>query len=229
MKFLALFLNEIKESVFVVLILWIALIPLGWLILQENYYYFEGTQWGTSDMMDEASIDISSDSLFEDTGMLLLFISVSLGVSFAIQHFCIPSYRKVWGFIIHRSVTKKTIIFMKLISAAFLLFLSIGGVWGTLFIIGSNPARYLMPPNLLIFIHGLFLISVGYVAYLCVGLSGISNAKWYETRSVWLLVGLLLIIIFSMRMTLMWGILFLIFFIFVLACELISVFCSRDF
>ena len=117
-----------------------------------------------------------------ETGPWLFFLSIGLGLVLGIRQFWIPNFTRTWPFLLHRSVSRNTILSAKLTAASIAFILSIVPVWVGIYWYATRPEVFTMPPPLRFFIEGWIFIILGFVTYLGTALSGLSTAKWYTTK-----------------------------------------------
>ena len=116
-----------------------------------------------------------------------------------------------WLFLLHRSVSRNTILCAK-VSAALIAFVcSIVPIWLGIYWYATRPEVSAVPPTPRVFIEGWIFIILGFVTYLGTALSGLSTTKWYTTKifgilfvfaifitlSMWTLAGFLVALIVS--------------------------------
>jgi hypothetical protein len=116
------------------------------------------------------------------TGPWLLLSSIGLGLALGIRHFWIPHFTRTWPFLLHRSVSRKTILAAKLTATSIAFVISIVPVWVGLYWYATRPEAFPIPQTPRVFIEGWILIMLGLVTYLGTTLSGLSTAKWYTTK-----------------------------------------------
>ena len=146
-----------------------------------------------------------------ETGPWLFVLSVGLGFVLGVRQFWIPNFTRTWSFLIHRSVSRTTILAAKLAAASIAFIIAIVPIWVGIYWYVTRPEVFTVPPTLRFFIEGWIFIILGFVTYLGTALSGLSTAKWYTTKifgilfvvaifitlSMWTLGGLLVALIVS--------------------------------
>ena len=85
-------------------------------------------------------------------GMLLFLTSIGLGLTLGIRQFWVPGFTKMWGFELHRSIDRTTILWAKFTAAAISLFISAGLVWTGFYWYASQPGLFAVPPPSRVFI-----------------------------------------------------------------------------
>lgn len=116
------------------------------------------------------------------TGPLLWLVSIGLGLILGIRQFWVPNSTRTWGFALHRSVKRETILWGKLTAAAITFMLSLGTLWIIFYFYTSRFMFSSIPPTVRIFIEGWLIIFFGFVIYLGTALAGLSKARWYTTK-----------------------------------------------
>ncbi len=184
MRFLALLKKELRECLPWLLIAAIAFLVIGGLALRlmihsgapfrYPYRFSPGSAIGT--------FRLTVHSPLSTTGGWLFFISIVLGLALGIRQFFIPHFSRTWGFTIHRSINKLTILCAKLFVAAIAFIISLGTVWMVIYWYASLPEILPFPPEPRLFMEGWILIAMGFTVYLGTALAGLSIAKWYTTK-----------------------------------------------
>jgi len=91
-------------------------------------------------------------------------------------------FTRTWSFLLHRSVTRLTILWAKLVATALAFVLSIGVVWTGLYWYACRPDLFPIPEPVQTLINGWIYIVMGLVVYLGTALSALSTARWYTSR-----------------------------------------------
>jgi len=126
--------------------------------------------------------DITRHPPLQAIGPVLLITSLALGLILGIQHFWMPHFKQTWSFLLHRSVSRKTIFMAKLTAAALGFVMSLGIVWLALYFYGYHSANVPAPPVLRVFVEGCIFMMLGLVVYLATAVTGLSTARWYTTK-----------------------------------------------
>ncbi len=116
------------------------------------------------------------------TGPWLLLSSIGLGLALGVRHFWIPHFTRTWPFLLHRSVSRKTILAAKLTATSIAFVISIVPVWVGLYWYATRPEVFPIPQTPRVFIEGWIFIMLGLVIYLGTALSSLVPAKWYTTK-----------------------------------------------
>jgi hypothetical protein len=147
----------------------------------------------------------------------LFCFSIGLGLVLGVRQFWIPHFTRTWPFLLHRSVSRKTILAAKLIAASIAFVISLGTVWVALYWYANRPEVFPIPQTPRVFIEGWIFIMLGFVTYLGTALSSLIPAKWYTTKifglafatviivttlSQWTLVGIFTVIAVSVAILL---------------------------
>lgn len=184
MRFSALLKKELRESLPWMLLAAIAFFAIGSFVLRiephnENYYYrYSRISPGTI----ISHYDLTFYPTLKVTGPWLFFLSIGLGLVLGVQQFWIPHFTRTWPFLLHRSVSRKTILAAKLTATMIAFVISLGLVWIGLYWYAGQPEVFPIPQTLRVFIEGWIFIMLGLVTYLGTALSGLSTAKWYTTK-----------------------------------------------
>ncbi|MFC1677198.1 hypothetical protein ACFL3G_09070 [Planctomycetota bacterium] len=184
MKFPALLLKEFRECLPWLLLAGIIFLTIGGFALRAEVYS-KPYHWNIADFSPGKVVNtwpLTQSSHLALTGIWLFFASIGLGLMLGIRQFWVANFTKTWGFLLHRSAGRGTILSSKLAAALIGFLISLGVVWICLYKYACIPELVMMPPGLRVFIEGWIFISIGYVIYLGTALSGLSRAKWYTTK-----------------------------------------------
>lgn len=183
MKFLTLLRKELREILPWILLGAITLLIVGSMLLQGRRLLggYVGVQYcKPGETFTPRSVTIQGPLLL--LGSWVLGISIALGVIVGIRQFWIPYFTKTWPFLLHRSLSRSTILAAKLAAVAIGFCISVGLIWTILFRYVSGPEVSLFAPPSRMLAEGWLFILVGLIAYLGTALSGLSTARWYTTR-----------------------------------------------
>ena len=206
MRFSALLRKELSECLPWMLLAAIVFLALGgfFLRLEINYrnpsWYYSRLSPGT---IVESSL-FTYYSILGMTGPLLLLSSIGLGLVLGIRHFWIPNFTRTWPFLLHRSVSRKTILAAKLTATMIAFVISLGPVWIGLYWYACRPEVFPIPQTPRVFIEGWIFITLGLVTYLGTALSSLSTAKWYTTKIFGLAFAALVIFTTFPQCSLVW-------------------------
>jgi hypothetical protein len=163
------------------------------------------------------------------TGPWLLITSIGLGLVLAVRHFWIPLFTKTWAFLIHRSVSRQTILGAKLAAATVALVVSLGAVWIGLYRYAGRLELFTVPPPAGLFIEGWLFIVLGLVVYLGTALTAISNARWYTTKIFGLAFATVVVCMTFLQWRISWAFAVVIIGIVILLSQIIETFLNREF
>ena len=213
MRFSALLYKELRECLPWMLSAAIVFIVVTSVLLQtetysnNNNYRFSRLSPGTA----ISHYKLTYSPTMNETGPWLFVLSVGLGLALGIRQFWIPNFTRTWPFLLHRSVSRNTILAAKLTTASIAFVISIVPIWVGIYWYATRPEVFVIPPTFRFFIEGWIFIILGFVTYLGTALSGLSTAKWYTTKifgilfvvaifmtlSMWTLAGFLVALIVS--------------------------------
>ena len=213
MRFSALLKKELRECLPWMLLAAIVFIAVTSVLLQTETYS-ENNSYRYSRLSPGTAISRYSLTYYpamNEIGPWLFFLSIGLGLALGVRQFWIPNFTRTWPFLLHRSVSRNTILAAKLTAASIAFVISIVPVWLGIYWYTTRPEVFTLPPTLRVFIEGWIFIILGFVTYLGTALSGLSIAKWYTTKifgilfvlaifmtlSMWTLGGLLVAMIVS--------------------------------
>jgi hypothetical protein len=137
---------------------------------------------------------------------VLVFISaVGLGLALGVRQFWVADFTGTWGFVLHRSTRRTTILAAKICAGLISLIAAIGLVWSYLYWRANSPDYSPVPLPKRCFIQGLLVGGMGLLFYLGVGLVGMSKARWYTTKLTGLGFALWMFLTLTQQWTLVWG------------------------
>jgi hypothetical protein len=140
-----------------------------------------------------------------DVGSLVFISAVGLGLALSVRQFWVDDFTGTWGFTLHRSTRRTTILAAKICAALISLIVAIGPVWSYLYWRASLPDYFPVPPPERCFIQGWLICGTGLLFYLGAGLAGLSKAKWYTTKLMGLGFVLWMFITIDAQWKLWWG------------------------
>ena len=213
MRFSTLLYKELRECLPWMLLAAVVFIAVTSVLLQTETYN-ENYNYRFSRLSPGGTIShykLTYSPTMNEAGPWLFVLSVGLGLVLGIRQFWIPNFTRTWPFLLHRSVSRNTILAAKLTSASIAFVISIVPIWVGIYWYVTRPEVFIIPPPLRTFIEGWIFIILGFVTYLGTALSGLSIAKWYTTKifgllfvlaifmtlSMWTLGGLLVALIVS--------------------------------
>lgn len=216
MRFSALLYKELRECLPWMLLAAIVFLAVSSILLRiepyneyNEYYSHRYSRFSPGSIVRE--YDLTSYPILKSIGPWLFFLSIGLGLVLGVRQFWIPNFTRTWPFLLHRSVSRNTILCAK-VSAALIAFVcSIVPIWLGIYWYATRPEVSAVPPTPRVFIEGWIFIILGFVTYLGTALSGLSTTKWYTTKifgilfvfaifitlSMWTLAGFLVALIVS--------------------------------
>ena len=231
MKFLALMRKELRESLPWMLLAAIFLLIFGSLALwsrtipQNIAYRYPVFSPGSN----INTYQLTKPSLLQPVGSLLFLTSIGLGLVLGGRQFWVAHFTKTWGFTLHRSVSRQTILGAKLAAAIVAFAVSLGTVWLALYWYASRPQLLTAPPTMRIFIEGWIYILLGFVVYLGTCLAGLSRAKWYTTKIFGLAFAVLILVTALVQWKLILAFAAIIAGILILLTQITDTFLNREF
>lgn len=164
-----------------------------------------------------------------DLGALVFISAVGLGLALGVRQFWVADFTGTWGFILHRSTHRTTILAAKICAALISLIVAIGLVWSYLSWRANLPDYSPVPlPKRCFIIQGLLAGSTGLLFYLGAGLVGLSKAKWYTTKVMGLGFALWMFVTITQQ-PLWWGFGTVAIAVVVLLCLMWEKFLNREF
>ncbi len=184
MRFTALLRKELRESLPWILMAVIALLVLGGfrIRMEASYGMYENrfSHFGPDQIWDPYQLLVQS--VLGDSAVLLICVSAGLGFALGARHFGFPLFTKTWPFLLHRSVTRMTILAAKLVVALFAQIVCLGLAWLLLYRYAADPNQFMIPPPVEMVFRGFLYILIGLLAYWGTALSAISRNRWYTTK-----------------------------------------------
>jgi hypothetical protein len=172
--------------------------------------------------------DSFHSSFIQPAGAFLLLFAVALGISIGIRQYAAESLVRTWGYLLHRSVNRGTILFAKLFSAL-LSFIPLIIIWSIFYMYAHDKRYFPIPPTSRIFIEGLIFTAFGYVAYLAIAMAALSKAKWYTTKKVSIAFGIWMFINLIVQWQLFWAWMTIIIASAILLVQITDSFLNREF
>jgi hypothetical protein len=229
MKFLALLKKELRECLPWLVAAAAFLLIIGsfkiWDTMQRDTEY----QYRAFERYSEVwSYDLVKRPL-GDVGMLSFITAVGLGLALGVRQFWVADFTGTWGFTLHRSTRRTTILAAKICAGLISLIAAVGLVWCYLFWRVNSSDYFLVPLPRRCFIQGWLVGSMGFVFYLAVGLAGLSRAKWYTTKMMGLGFALWMFVTLTQQWMLWWGFGTLMISMVILLCLMREKFLNREF
>ena len=231
MRFSALLRKELRECLPWMLLAAIVFLALGGFFLRVQINY--GTpSWRYSRLSPGTIVESSLFTYYSILGMtgpLLLLSSIGLGLVLGIRHFWIPNFTRTWPFLLHRSVSRKTILAAKLTATMIAFVISLGPVWIGLYWYACRPEVFPIPQTPRVFIEGWIFIMLGFVTYLGTALSSLSTANWYTTKIFGLAFAALVIFTIFFQWSLVWAFMVIAVSVVILLSQIFDTFLRREF
>ena len=161
-------------------------------------------------------------------GGWLLAFSVVLGIMLSLRQYHTEFATRTWGFLLHRSVNRGTILLAKLFTGL-LCFIPIMIIFGLFYFYIHDKPFFQTPFVIRIFWQGLIFIIFGYVAYLAFATAALSQTKWYTTKMLSVAFGVWMFIIFIVQRQLCWAWITVIATIAILLVQITDIFLNREF
>jgi len=186
MRFLALLRKELRESLPWLLLAGLILLAVGILALRAHVPNSGARYWQyRQGMAPGETIDtwrLLSPAKLDLPALWLSFIAPGLGLVLGVRHFWVPLFTRTWAFLLHRSVSRLTILWAKLAAMVLAFVLSVGITWTGLYWYACRPGLFPVPEPVYILVNGWFYVVTGMVVYLGTALSALSTARWYTSR-----------------------------------------------
>jgi hypothetical protein len=153
--------------------------------------------------------EVSSYQLWKhplgDAGFLVFVTAIGLGLALGFRQFWVADFTGTWGFTLHRSTHRTTILAAKIFAGFISMIVTIGLVWSYLSWRANLPDYSLIPlPKRFFIIYGLLAGAMGLLFYLGAGLVGLSKARWYTTKLAGLGFVLWMLVTFTQQITFWW-------------------------
>lgn len=231
MRFFALLRKELRECLPWILLAAGFLLVLGGVNLWSQML---GSQWSNRYPVFSPGTDVDSYRftrlpIVSGVGALLFATSIGLGLILGVRQFWMPGFTKTWGFELHRSVKRTTILWGKFTAAGISFILSTGLVWTGLYWYASQPRFFAVPPPDRIFFEGWVFVAIGLVVYLGTVLSGLSKVRWYTTKMLALAFSILVLVTVTVQYKLLFAFLSVVAGIVILVVQIIDTFLNRKF
>jgi hypothetical protein len=140
-----------------------------------------------------------------DVGLLSFITAVGLGLALGVRQFWVADFTGTWGFVLHRSTHRTTILSAKICAGLISLIAAVGLVWCYLFWRLNSSGYFLVHLPRQCCIQGWLVCSMGLIFYLAVGLVGLSKAKWYTTKMMGLGFAIWMFVTLTQQWMLWWG------------------------
>ena len=233
MKFLALLRKEFRESVPWLLLAALILLAIGMLTLRAEVRFNDLEYWsyqpGLTPGVPVNAYRFLHRCRLEWMAMWLAFIAPGLALALGIRHFWVPLYTQTWSFLLHRSVSRLTLLSAKLTATILAFVLSLGIPWSLLYGYACRPALFPTPEPIKMLVVGWLYIALGLLVYLGTALSALSTARWYTTRVFGLGFAALAFLIIVSQWNLTWIAASIILVALILLAQTVETFLTREF
>jgi hypothetical protein len=230
MRFLALLKKELRECLPWALLAAAFVLAFGFfsMITQRvDGYSYKVFSPGSS--VSFSYYEFVSRAPYGPIGVLVFLASVGLGLALGVRQFWMAHFTKTWGFTLHRSASRATILWAKLAAAAVSITFSLGLVWLYFYWYARRSEYCPLPPTIRVFLEGWIFIMFGLVVYLGTALSGLSRARWYTTKMLGLAFSVLIYATILAQWRLTWAFSAVIAGVVILLSQIIDTFLSREF
>jgi hypothetical protein len=232
MRFFALLRKELRECMPWMILAALIFLAIGGANLWQKSIYKNSFR-GISVINYSKSVisyeDFLVNSPLQETGMTLLSVSIGLGLVLGFRQFWITDFLREWGFLIHRSVNRGSILLSKLTAAIIAFSVSIGLLWSLFFSYSCITEIFVIPSPVKHLADGWFFILLGFTIYAGTALSGLSSSRWYSTKIFGLLfAGIIVISVFG-EINIYSGFVMVIVCLVLLLLQVYSLFLNREF
>ncbi len=232
MRFFALIRKELRECLPWFLLAVIFLLFFGSISL---YSVSRNRQLGYPYISLDPDMPISTVYQLSRTGTLstaapfLLITGIGLGLCLGVRQFWYPQFTKVWGFELHRSVNRLSILLSKMIAALAALTFSAGLLWCVFYWYAGHNKFFMVSPLSRHLIEGWLITAFGFIVYLGTVKSSLSTARWYTTKLFGLGFSIFIIVAACSHYKIGWSIAAIIAGVFVFMIDIIDTFKSKEF
>jgi hypothetical protein len=227
MKFLALLKKELRECLPWIILA--ALVILLWAgLLLQSLAYRQANDWANKTFESRLTINMAHPPL-QDTGVILFMTSIGLGLVLGLQQYWLPGFRGIWPFLLHRSISRKTLLIAKIAAGAIAFIISCGLIWTLLYFYSSRPGIFETPPAFKFYLEGWLLIFLGFAVYLATALSGLSTARWYTTKIFPLAFAFFVLLAVMGQWQLFWVIVITVIGMLIILAQMFDNFLNREF
>ena len=231
MKFIALVKNELRTAVPWILLAIAVMVLVGGFIIYDKYIWqqenFMRWHYGAGEQIDLGRL--SCRSPMSGLGPWLFCSSIGLGLVLGTVHFLMPFVTKTWGFTLHRSASRLSIVSAKMLAATTAFVISLGLTWTFFFYFVHFNQMFPLPPTLAVYAEGWLFILYGMLVYLATGVAAISRARWYTTKIFSLGFVFLVILLAFLTGDLFWAILIIAIGAAIFKVQLVYDFLTREF
>lgn len=216
MKFGTLLYKEIRECLPFVIVVAIILTAIGLTFVQMANIAAEHDRF------------IFNEGAIEAAGVWLLIFSIGLGMVLGVRQYHTEFAARTWGFLLHRSVNRETILSAKLFTGL-LCFVPMAIILGLFYLYIHDKPFFQIPPTIRMFWKGLLFIVFGYVLYLAIAMAVLNKAKWYTTKMLSVVFGLWMFFMASIHWRLLGAWIIIVTTTAILLVQITDVFLNREF
>lgn len=227
MRFFALMRKELRECLPWVLLAVAFLLAFGFLAMVPRRIEYSHRVFPPGSSV--SPYELTNLSSLDSVSMLMFLASVGLCLVLGVRQFWMAHFIRTWGFTLHRSVSRATILWAKLAAATISATFSLGLIWLYFYWYAHESEYFPVPPTTRILIEGWIFIAFGLVVYLGTALSGLSQARWYTTKMLGLAFSVLIFVTIVVQWKLTLAFLALIAGVVILLTQIIDTFLSREF
>jgi ABC-type transport system involved in multi-copper enzyme maturation permease subunit len=161
-------------------------------------------------------------------GVWLFLFAVGLGIALGVRQYWVGFFTKTYGFLLHRSAKRGTILLAKLL-AAVISFAPLAVIWVIFYFHGHSREYFPVPPSTRTFVEGLVFVGFGFVVYLSTALTALSRNKWYTTKMVGLAFMIWMFITLMFQWQLKWAWITIFVSAVILLIQITDIFLNREF
>ena len=168
-------------------------------------------------------------SVLDGCGGPLMLVSIGLGLALAARQFWQENSARTWGFTLHRSVARQTILWAKLSAAAMALVIPLGAIWTGFYWYACQEGVFMLPPVPRVFVEGWFFLAAGALIYLGTALTSLSTARWYTTKVFGFILAILICVMVFNQWRLLPAFVIIVIGAAALLSQIIDTFLNREF
>jgi hypothetical protein len=228
MKFKALVYKEIRECLPYVIGTAVLLLAFGFTMVQITISSDFIARQYDSVRVGQWSWYLLRGSFIQPAGVWSLIFSIALGIALGIRQYSAEFFARTWGFLLHRSVNRGTILAAKLLTGL-LSFIPVAIIWVLFYIYAYNKRYFPIPPTERIFWEGLLFVAFGYVSYLAITMAALNKAKWYTTKKISIAFGIWVFVALMVQWQLFWSWIAIIAAAAILLIQITNIFLNREF
>ena len=229
MKFLTLLRKELRDSLPWIIFTIISLFMISWYMISIRSYNM--LRWPYGPMQNGAIIyegNIFIEDIMLGPAFLMFFLSILLGLALGFMHFWMPGFRGTWQYLMHRSVSRLSIINSK-VSAAAIIMICLSLAWLLLAEFVDMSRRIVIPPESGLVRLGVFYVFLGFIVYMAIALCALTKARWYTTKLFSIFFGLIMYLIIISQPNIYRAFVISVLAFIILIVQLYQVFMQREF